>query len=130
MTRGTLIAAVVVTVLGTAGLLALAVRDTGAQGKGDAAAGQVVYKARCANCHGATGAGDGQLAQKMKDKPKDWTKGDGQKELQGLSDQQVFDVIQKGGPAIGKAKAMLAFPSLKEADVWNLVAYVKSLAKS
>lgn len=108
-------------------MVAVLASDLGAQAKGDAAAGESVYKARCAGCHGATGAGDGKAAEKMKDKPKDWTKGEG---LKGLTDQQVFDVIKKGGPAIGRAKTMIAFPKLSDAEVWNLVAYVKSLSKA
>ena len=109
-----------------ASLTGLTAPDLAAQQKGDPAAA-AVYKARCVTCHGAAGAGDGPAGQKLKDKPKDWTKGEG---LKGLTDQQVFDAIKKGGPAIGRAKTMLAFPNLSETDVWNLVAYIKTLAKS
>ena len=110
-----------------ASLTGLTAPDLAAQQKGDPAAAAAVYKARCVTCHGAAGAGDGPAGQKLKDKPKDWTKGEG---LKGLTDQQVFDAIKKGGPAIGRAKTMLAFPNLSETDVWNLVAYIKTLAKS
>ncbi len=98
-----------------------------AQTKGDPAAGQAVYKAKCMSCHGASGAGDGPVGQKLKDKPKDWTKGEG---LKDLSDQQLYEAVKKGGKAVGKSAAMIAFPTLSDAEVWNVLAYVKTLVKS
>jgi mono/diheme cytochrome c family protein len=99
-----------------------------AQGKGDPAKGKQLYvSAKCVTCHGEAGQGDGPQAAKLKDKPSDWSKDGGG--LKGLDDQKVFDSIAKGGPAIGRAKAMPASPKLSEADVWNLVAYVKALGK-
>jgi high-affinity iron transporter len=97
-----------------------------AQAKGDPTAGQTVYKARCANCHGSAGAGDGPAGKVLKDKPKDWTKGEG---LKGLTDQQLFDSVKKGGKAAGKSPAMIAFPSLSDAEIWNVIAYAKTLVK-
>jgi len=99
-----------------------------AQDKGDAKAGKVVYdSAKCASCHGDAGKGDGPVGQKLKDKPSDWTAGGGG--LKGMDDQKIFDAILKGGAAVAKSRAMPASPKLSEADVWNTVAYVKSLAK-
>jgi high-affinity iron transporter len=85
-----------------------------------------VYKARCANCHGSAGAGDGPAGKVLKDKPKDWTKGEG---LKGLTGQQLFDSVKKGGKAVGKSPAMIAFPSLSDAEIWNVIAYAKTLVK-
>lgn len=104
-----------------------AASDVVAQGKGDAKAGEAIYKAQCAKCHGDTGAGDGPQGQKLKDKPSNWTAGGGG--LKGMSDQHIYDSIAKGGKAIGKSAAMPAYPKLSEAEVANLVAYVKTLAK-
>jgi high-affinity iron transporter len=115
----------VVTVL--VGVLALASRDLGAQQKGDPAKGEALYKARCVTCHGAAGAGDGPAGKVLKDKPKDWTKGEG---LKGLTDQQLYDSIKKGGKAVGKSPAMIAFPGLSDAEIQNVIAYIKTLAKS
>jgi mono/diheme cytochrome c family protein len=98
-----------------------------AQTKSDPAKGEAVYKARCVTCHGPAGAGDGPAGKALKDKPSDWTKGQG---LKGLSDQQLFDSIKKGGPAVGKSPLMIAFPALSDDDVQNVVAYVKTLVKS
>ena len=106
-------------------LAAFSASDALAQEKGDPKAGKAIYDAQCSMCHGTAGAGDGPLAQKLKDKPSNWTAGGGG--LKGMGDQKIFDVIAKGGIAIGKSKAMPANPKLSEAEVWNLVAYVKSL---
>jgi mono/diheme cytochrome c family protein len=114
--------------LAAALVLGMGVSGVAAQGKGDAAAGKTLYTAnKCQTCHGDAGKGDGAMGQKLKDKPSDWTAGGGG--LKGLDDQKIFDSIKKGGAAIGKSKAMPAAPKLSEADVWNLVAYVKTLAK-
>lgn len=91
----------------------------------DTKAGEVIYAAQCVKCHGDKGAGDGPQGQKLKDKPGNWTAGG----LKGMTDQQIADVIAKGGKAIGKSAAMPAYSKLSEAEVANLVAYVKSLAK-
>ncbi len=122
MTRWLGVAAVVALLVG--GLVS---QEVVAQPKGDPAKGEALYKARCVTCHGAAGAGDGPAGKVLKDKPKDWTKGEG---LKDLSDQQLFDAIKKGGKAIGKSPAMIAFPSLSDAEIQNVIAYVKTLTKS
>jgi len=103
-----------------AGIIGLTVGDASAQ---DAKA---IYAKECAKCHGDSGAGDGAMGQKLKDKPSDWTKGAG---LQGLDDAKIAESIKKGGGAIGKSKAMPAYPKLSDAEVKALVAHVKSLKK-
>ena len=87
---------------------------------------KAIYARECAKCHGESGAGDGSMAQKLKDRPSDWTKGAG---LQGLDDAKIVESIRKGGPAIGKSKAMPAYPKLSDAEVNALVVHVKSLKK-
>ena len=45
------------------------------------------------------------------------------------SDQQLFDVISKGGAAMGLSAAMTAFGNqLTEQQLWDTVAYVRTLA--
>jgi mono/diheme cytochrome c family protein len=97
-------------------------------GIGDAAAqdAKAIYSKECAKCHGDSGAGDGAMGQKLKDKPSDWTKGAG---LQGMDDAKLAESIKKGGGAVGKSKAMPAYPKLSDAEVTALVAHVKSLKK-
>jgi mono/diheme cytochrome c family protein len=124
MNRATTVGAGLVVLAASVGLTALGVS---AQGQGDAKAGEAIYKLQCAKCHGDTGAGDGKDAAKLKEKPTDWTKP--QNVIKALDDQKIYVAIAKGGPAIGKARTMPAYPKLAEKDVWNLVAYVKTLAK-
>ena len=97
-------------------------------GFGDASAqdAKAIYAKECAKCHGDSGAGDGAMGQKLKDKPSDWTKGAG---LQGMDDAKLAESIKKGGGAVGKSKAMPAYPKLSDAEVTALVAHVKSLKK-
>ena len=88
---------------------------------------KAVYEKECAKCHGASGAGDGAMGQKLKDKPSDWTKGGGG--LKDLDDAKITESIKKGGGAIGKSKAMPAYPKLSDAEVKGLVAHIKAMKK-
>jgi mono/diheme cytochrome c family protein len=99
----------------------------GFAGTASAQDAKAVYQKECAKCHGDAGAGDGAMGQKLKDKPSNWAAGGGG--LNGLDDAKIFDSIKKGGGAIGKSKAMPAYPKLSDAEVQGLVAYVKSLKK-
>lgn len=105
----------------------VAASDTSAQGQGKPEAGKALYATRCAICHGAAGAGDGPAAQGLSDKPSNWTVGGGR--LKGLNDQEIFGVIAKGGKPFAKSALMPAHPDLADAELWNLVAYVKSLVE-
>ena len=94
----------------------------------DAKAGAEIYtKAGCAKCHGDSGAGDGAMGLKLKDKPSNWAAGGGG--LKDLDDAKIAESIKKGGVAIGRSKAMPPNSKLSDADVANLVAYVKTLKK-
>lgn len=124
MSRSGLVVAGLVAIAWSAGFAAL---ELFAQGQGDPKAGGAIYKLQCAKCHGDRGAGDGKDAAKLKEKPVDWTAGKG--DLKTTDDRKLFDVIAKGGPAVGKARTMPAYMKLSDADVWNLVAYVKTLAR-
>jgi mono/diheme cytochrome c family protein len=89
--------------------------------------GKAIYQKECAKCHGDGGAGDGAMGQKLKDKPTNWTAGGGG--LKDLDDAKITESIKKGGGAVGKSKAMPAYPKLSDAEVQSVVAYVKTLKK-
>lgn len=99
----------------------------------DAAAGKAVYdgKGACATCHGATGAGDGAAAAALNPKPASFVSaafrldadGDGQPG----GDADIANVIKHGGAKYGGNAAMPGRSDLTDAEVGNLVAYIRSL---
>ena len=89
--------------------------------------GKAIYQKECAKCHGDAGAGDGAMGQKLKDKPTNWSAGGGG--LKDMDDAKITESIKKGGGAVGKSKAMPAYPKLSDAEVQSVVAYVKTLKK-
>jgi len=89
--------------------------------------GKAIYQKECAKCHGDAGAGDGAMGQKLKDKPSNWAAGGGG--LKDMDDAKITESIKKGGNAVGKSKAMPAYPKLSDAEVQSVVAYVKTLKK-
>lgn len=98
-----------------------------AQAKGDAKAGKAKYDTLCIGCHGTGGKGDGPAAGGLNPKPQDHTNG---KHMNTLTDQSLFDIIKNGGVGVKKSPLMPAWGNtLKDDDVWNLAAYIRSLAK-
>jgi mono/diheme cytochrome c family protein len=91
---------------------------------GDAAsiaAGKVVYEKNCANCHGATGAGDGKMGAELNPKPSNVADADWK---HGASDGEIFTVIKSGVKGTG----MKAFNSkLTEKQIWDVVNYIRTL---
>lgn len=80
------------------------------------------YGFDCALCHGATGDGKTDLAKDMQLTLTDLTD---PKALAGKSDGDLFEIIRKGKDKMPPEEAARA----KDDDVWNLVIYVRSLAK-
>ena len=77
-----------------------------------------LYKAKCAACHGADGKGDTPMAKNLG--VRDFASPEVQKE----TDEELFAITQKGKnkmPAYGN--------SLKDAQIKDLVAYIRELAK-
>ena len=85
------------------------------------AAGQKAYGFDCAMCHGKEGAGNGDLATDMKLKLRDYRDPDS---LKGMTDGEIYTIIDKGkGQMTGEEGRM------KPEQIWNVVNYVRSLAK-
>jgi mono/diheme cytochrome c family protein len=94
--------------------------------KGDATHGQQVYTQTCSPCHGVGGKGDGAAAAALNPKPADHTN----KDLIGArTDQDLANIIKMGGGVVGKP-TMPASPQLSDADVTDLVAYLRQLSGS
>src|SRR6266545_4606627 len=97
-----------------------------AQVKGDPKAGKAKYDANCTGCHGTTGKGDGPAAAALNPKPQDHTNG---KVMNALSDKYLFDIIKDGGAPMKKAPFMPASnKKLTDQEIWDVVAYIRSLA--
>lgn len=98
-----------------------------AQTKGDPKAGKAKYDQLCVTCHGATGKGDGPSGAGLNPKPQDHTNG---KYMNTLTDKYLFDIIKAGGAGIKKSPLMPPWEgALKDEDISNLVAYIRSLAR-
>lgn len=85
------------------------------------ASGKKKYGQDCAMCHGKEGAGDGDLAEDMHLKLKDLREADA---LKDLSDADIYKIINNG-----KGKMMGEEGRLKPDEIWDVVNFVRSLAK-
>jgi mono/diheme cytochrome c family protein len=93
---------------------------------GNAAKGKAKYQELCAACHGATGKGDGPAAAGLQTKPRNHTDA---AYMNKLKDQEIFDMIKKGGQAMGKSPLMPGWATqLKDEEIRDLVVYIRTLA--
>ncbi len=94
---------------------------------GDAAKGKTIFTKSCANCHGVAGKGDGVAAAALNPKPTNLAD---KATISKLDDAALTNVIAKGGSAVGKSPLMPPFNGqLKDQDIKDVVAYIRSLAK-
>jgi mono/diheme cytochrome c family protein len=112
------------------GLLALGVPGL-ALADGDAAQGKKTYDVLCTVCHGAAGGGDGPASAAIDPSPRNFTLGrfkfDADKDGATGTDEDLFVVIKKGGAAFGGNPVMVPWSHLSDAEVANLIAYIRSL---
>lgn len=95
--------------------------------QGNADKGKALFARQCASCHGSGGKGDGAAAAALNPKPTNLTD---KTYMAGLKDEQLIEVIKKGGGAVGKSPLMPPFgAALKDQDVRDVVAFLRSLAK-
>lgn len=85
------------------------------------AAARKVFGYDCAMCHGAKGDGTGDIVESMKLKMNNW--GD-PAALAGKTDGELFYIISKG-----KGKMSGEGDRMNDVMRWNMVNYVRSLAK-
>ncbi len=94
---------------------------------GDPARGRTLYLERCALCHGDRGQG-WDWGRKVETPPvpvPDLAQAGPQR-----SDAFLFDIVKHGGEAVGRTRFMPPFGfQLSDADVWDVVAYVRSLER-
>lgn len=76
----------------------------------------------CAICHGKSGDGKGPLASQFDPPPRNFACA---RTIEGVPDGQLFWIIRFGSPET----AMPAHARLKDEQVWQLVAYLRQIAK-
>lgn len=99
-------------------ILVLAVPALLAAG-GDAKAGKLLYKKRCATCHAADGNGKAAIAKMLKVELKPL----GGADVQGQKDPALAKII-KGGS--GKMKSV---KGVSDTDIANIIAFIRTLKK-
>ena len=94
--------------------------------------GKTLYDAKCAKCHGKTGAGDGKSAKALNTQPTAFnvpvTYTD-KKKLDISPDERLAKAIREGGQAVQQSKEMDAYPSYTDQEIQDILAYLKTLAK-
>lgn len=76
----------------------------------------------CVMCHGEQGDGKGLMGAALVPPPRNFTCG---AMMRDISDGQLFWIIKNGSPGTG----MMSFASLPDEQVWQLIHYIRSLAK-
>ena len=112
--------------------LVLAIAPSAALAAADIAKGKETYKMICETCHGPTGKGDGPGAQGIQPSPRDFSKGefkyDADKDGKAGADADLSLIIKNGAAAYGGSPLMVGWgAALQEADVANIIAFVRSL---
>jgi len=93
----------------------------------DVSKSKAIYDQYCAACHGPTGKGDGPAAGALNPKPRDLSD---KAYARSLKDEYLIQITKDGGPAVKKSPLMPAMgKTLKEDQIKDLVAYLRSLAK-
>ncbi len=85
------------------------------------AAGKALFTKNCAECHGDSGKGDGEMADMYDPRPANLTDAEWK---HGSSDGEIFTVIKNGV----KGTDMKPFAKKLTTDqIWNLVNYIRSI---
>jgi len=85
------------------------------------------YSDSCADCHGASGKGDGPTAAALKTKPADYTDCATQNKF---DDDYFFKIIKNGGGSMGKGKEMADYGKTYDDDeIHGMIAFIRSFCK-
>lgn len=91
--------------------------------RASASRGKVLYKEYCSQCHGATGKGDGPAASGLDPKPAIHANMPFDK----LPMEYIYNVINHGGPAVGKSPSMPYWNlTIGQQGVADVIAYLKA----
>jgi cytochrome c oxidase cbb3-type subunit I/II len=111
--------------------VSLAAAPITAGAAGDAAKGKTLYETNCASCHGTAGKGDGPVGAALPEpKPRDFTVGafkfDTDKDGKTGTDADLTNVIKNGAAAYGGNAMMAPWGQLPDADVVDIIVYVRT----
>ena len=104
-------------------LLAAATAPTG----DPIAAGKQIFMTICITCHGPEGKGDGPASVTLDPKPRNLTDST---YMAALNDRYLFELVSRGGIAVGKSPLMPPQPTLGASDIGNVIAFVRTLSKT
>ncbi len=76
----------------------------------------------CMNCHGVKGDGEGPMGAALNPPPRNFTCAE---TMQDISDGQMFWIIKNGSKGTG----MMAFSTMPDNKIWQLIHYIRTLAK-
>lgn len=88
-------------------------------------AGKQIFMQICTPCHGPEGKGDGPASASLDPKPRNLTDPG---YMAPLNDRYLFELISRGGIAVGKSPLMPAQSGLAAQDIGNVIAYLKTLS--
>lgn len=94
-----------------------------AGGAAEVANGARLFAQLCVNCHGASGCGDGVMAERLSVRPPDWTRDAWRRVNADALDESLARVIKFGLPA----SPMAGHEYLRDDEVVSLARYVRSL---
>jgi mono/diheme cytochrome c family protein len=102
-------------------LLAAATQVTG----DPVAAGKTIFMTLCTPCHGNEGKGDGAASATLDPKPRNLTDAT---YMATLNDRYLFELVSRGGVAVGKSPMMPPQAALSAQDLSNVIAFVRTLS--
>jgi hypothetical protein len=100
------------------------VRPPGGNGTDDKAL--LTYRSTCAPCHGPEGRADGQMAQALNPKPRNYHD---PKWQESVTDDQIKQIIQLGGKKTGKSELMPGHPEYSDELLTALVRLIREFGK-
>ena len=104
----------------------LVFRDGGSAWAQSQAEGKDLYATHCSACHGDNGKGNGVASKSLPVKLIDHTNGT---IMNQLSDKFLFDIISKGGGAVGKSTFMPGWGNqFAEKQISDIISYIRSIA--
>ena len=93
--------------------------------------GKILYDTNCVSCHGVAGKGDGPVGSVLIPKPRNFAVGDfvfdADEDGEVGSDEDIKLLIKEGAANFGGSALMSPWGLFSDKDLFNLVAYIRTL---